>query len=156
LKKISKELKKTDKELEKLLLKNNGDLHQPKVLNKIMFMLLISDEEISMEELAKKTKYSLATLSNTIKYAEKMEMIERVPHKGTKRVFIKAKNSFYNIIKNTIKKQHEMFLPKLSKLQEIEHEYKFIEGNEKRILLIKDVRKMNEKINKINKILEEE
>lgn len=152
------ELKPIDKELEKLLLKSNGDLHQPKVLNKVIFMLLLSEKEISMEELAKKTKYSLATLSNTIKYAEKMDMIERVPHKGTKRVYVKSKNDFYDLVKNTIKIQHNNFLPKLSKLDEIEKKYnsKKNENVENRIKLIKDIKRLNEKIKKINEILEEE
>ena len=81
---MNSEIKKIDRELEKLLLKNNNDFLQPKILQKMMFILLISDEEISMEELAKKTKYSLATLSNTIKFAEKINFVERVSHPGTK------------------------------------------------------------------------
>jgi DNA-binding transcriptional regulator GbsR (MarR family) len=155
---MNSEIKKIDKELEKLLLKNNHEFHQPKVLQKMMFILLISEEEISMEELAKRTRYSLATLSNTIKFAEKINFVERVSHPGTKRVYVKAKNNFYNLVKDTIKSQYESFIPKISKMEEIENKYKTHDKNQtvKRIQLIKDVKKMNDKIKKINKILEED
>lgn len=141
-----------------MLLKNNNDFLQPIILQKMMFILLISEEEISMEELAKKTKYSLATLSNTIKFAEKINFVERVSHPGTKRVYVKAKNRFYNLVKDTIKSQYEKFIPKMSKMEEIEKKYKIhdINQTEKRIQLIKDVKKINNKIKQINKILEED
>lgn len=155
---MNSQIKSLDGELEKLLLKTGNEYNHPKILQKMMFMLLISDKEVSMEELAKGTGYSLATLSNTIKHAEKMNMIERIPHPKTKRVYVKTKYNFYNLIKNTLKKQYENFTPKVSKINEIEGKYKKIKSNEihKRIKLINDVKKLNNKIKKINEILEEE
>lgn len=155
---MNSEIKKLDLELEKLLLKTGNEYNHPKILQKMMFILLISDKEISMEELAKRTKYSLATLSNTIKQAEKMDMVERIPHPRTKRVYVKSKHNFYNLIKNTLKKQYDTFTSKVSKLDEIENKYNDLNSSEvkKRIKLIKDVKKLNDKIKKINEILEEE
>lgn len=155
---MSSKIKKLDGELEKLLLKTGNDYNHPKILQKMMFILLISDKEISMEDLAKKTKYSLATLCNTIKQAEKMDMVERIPHPKTKRVYVKAKHNFYNLVKNTLKKQYDNFTPKVSKLDEIEKKYNVLNTSEvnKRIKLIKDVKKLNNKIKRINEILEEE
>lgn len=155
---MDSELNKIDIELEKLLLRTNDEFNHPKVLQKMMFILLISENEVSMEELAKRTKYSLATLSNTIKQAEKMNMVVRIPHAKTKRVYVKAKYDFYDLIKRTLKTQHDGFVPKVSKLKEIENKYKTIKSEKinKRIKFIKDVKRMNEKIKKINEILEEE
>jgi len=99
------ELKMIDAELEKLLLKSDSELGHSRVVKKMMFILLISDKEISMEELAKRTNYSLATLSNTIKSVEKLGLVERVPYPRTKRVYVKAKSGFYDLIKNTLKTQ---------------------------------------------------
>lgn len=155
---MDSKLNKIDSELEKLLLRTDNEFNHPKVLQKMMFILLISESEISMEDLAKRTKYSLATLSNTIKQAEKMDMVVRIPHPKTKRVYVKAKYDFYDLIKKTLKTQHDTFLTKISKLEDIENKYKGIksEGIKKRIKFIKEVKKMNEKIEKINEILEEE
>lgn len=151
-------IKSLDVELEKLLLDTGYEYNFPKVLPKMMFILLISDKEISMEELAKRTKYSLATLSNTIKFAEEIDFIERVPYPKTKRIYVRAKHTFYDLIKISLKKQYDSFTPKISKLDEIESKYKSIKNNKihKRIQLINDIKKMNHKINKINSILEEE
>jgi DNA-binding transcriptional regulator GbsR (MarR family) len=152
-----RELKKIDKELENLLLKTNGDIYPSKVFNKMMFILLISEDEISMEKLAKKTKYSLASLSIAIKQAEKLDFVERIPHKGTKRVYVKAKDNFYNLVKKSIEKKHKKLIPQIKKLKEIEKKYKKQKLNvTKRIQFINDIERMEEKIKKINKILEED
>ncbi|HIE33828.1 MAG TPA: hypothetical protein EYP86_01655 [Candidatus Altiarchaeales archaeon] len=55
--------------------------------SKIVAILYIEDREISMEEIAKMTGYSLASISNKMKLLETLVMIQRIKRPGTKRAF---------------------------------------------------------------------
>ena len=52
--------------------------------SKIVAILYIEDREISMEEIAKMTGYSLASISNKMKLLETLAMVQRINRPGTK------------------------------------------------------------------------
>jgi len=55
--------------------------------SKVIGLLYIEPEDISMEEVADRTGYSLASISNTMRTLEAMGMVKRIKKPGTKRVF---------------------------------------------------------------------
>lgn len=55
---------------------------------KIVAYLYLEPEEISMEELAKKAGYSLASVSTLIQSLEELGIVERLRKPGTKKVFL--------------------------------------------------------------------
>jgi len=54
---------------------------------KVIGALYIEPEEVSMEYLARKTGYSLASICNTMKMVEIMGMVQRIKKPGTNKVF---------------------------------------------------------------------
>ena len=68
---------------------------------KIFGFLYIQPNEVPMDEIAKRTGYSLASISNTMKHLENMGIINRIRKPGSKKVY------FYmdkDIIKFNLKK----------------------------------------------------
>lgn len=54
---------------------------------KVFAVLYIEPDEIAMEDIARKTGYSLASISNTMKLLESMGAIKRIRKPKTKKVF---------------------------------------------------------------------
>ena len=74
--------------------------------SKVVSVLYLEPEEVPMEDLAKKTGYSLASISNTMRVLGNMGFVQRIKKPGTKKiyfqiiyffimVFFKIPNSFY-------------------------------------------------------------
>ena len=60
------------------------------VTAKVFATIYAEPQELSLEELAIKTKYSLATISNTIKFIERFPMIKRIKKPGSKKLYVAA------------------------------------------------------------------
>ena len=69
--------------------------------SKVTATLYLEPGEIAMEDVAKKTGYSLASVSNTMKILENIGIVQRIKKPGTKRVFFYMEK---NIIKLNIQK----------------------------------------------------
>lgn len=69
--------------------------------------IYIEPEEIAMEELAKKTGYSLASVSNKLKSLEAMGIIKRTKKPGSKKIFLYSEKSFVNVLKYHLVKKEE-------------------------------------------------
>jgi DNA-binding transcriptional regulator GbsR (MarR family) len=54
---------------------------------KVIGLLYTEPEEIPMEDIAKRTGYSLASISNTMRMLETIGMVRRMKKPGTKKVF---------------------------------------------------------------------
>ena len=54
---------------------------------KVTGALYIETEDVSMDYVARKTGYSLASISNTMKMLETMGVVQRIKKPGTKKVF---------------------------------------------------------------------
>lgn len=92
---------------------------------KVFGILFMEPKEISMEAIAKKTGYSLASISNTMKMLESMGQVQRVRKPGTKKVFFRMDKDMigWNIRKLDFAQQ-SIIQPAKNKLPEIIDKYK--------------------------------
>jgi DNA-binding transcriptional regulator GbsR (MarR family) len=77
---------------------------------KIISVLFLEPDEISMNDLAKKTGYSLASISNKIKLLEPARIIRRLKRPGTKKVFLYMEKDFIEIMKKQLLVKHESMI----------------------------------------------
>lgn len=68
---------------------------------KMLAVLYLEPKEIAMEEIAERTGYSLATVSNTMKMLETVGIVQRSRKPGTKKVFFFMEK---NLVKLNIQK----------------------------------------------------
>ena len=91
---------------------------------KILALLYLEPKEIAMEEIAEKTKYSLASISNKMKIFEEAGLVERIRKPGTRKVFFYMEK---DLAKLNIRKLEKMkiyyFEPAKNHLPEIIDEY---------------------------------
>lgn len=64
---------------------------------KITALLYLEPDDISMEDLAKETGYSLASISNTMKILENSGMVRRVKKPKTKKIFFYMEKNLVKI-----------------------------------------------------------
>jgi len=72
---------------------------------KILALLYLEPKEVAMEEIAEKTGYSLASVSNKMKIFETAGFVERVKKPGTRKVFFYMEK---NLAKLNIRKLEKM------------------------------------------------
>ncbi|MBR9690431.1 hypothetical protein GOV08_01980 [Candidatus Woesearchaeota archaeon] len=94
---------------------------------KLYSQLFIEPEEIAMEDLSKRTGYSLASISNKMNLMEGIGVAKRIKKPGTKKVFYYVDKDLINIQKNKMKIVTEKMidpakkmLPKITELKEKE------------------------------------
>lgn len=75
---------------ESLIVSSMASFGLKMVETKIYAHVFCSIEPLSLEEVAKGTGYSLATVSNVAKYLSNMNILKRVKKPGTKKVFLDA------------------------------------------------------------------
>ena len=91
----------------------------------ILGTLYLEPREVSMEELAEKTGYSLASISNKIKMLEPSGIIRRVRKPGTKKVFLYTEKDILRIMKkNLVMKQESVIKLAKEKIPFIIRKYK--------------------------------
>ncbi len=87
-----------------------GSIHNlDNLFTKIFAILFIEPKAVPMEELAKKTGYSLASISNKLKMLESMNFITRKTSPGTRKVYVYLEKDFSKIMKENLKK-HEAII----------------------------------------------
>lgn len=69
--------------------------------------IYIEPEEIAMDELAKETGYSLASVSSKIKALESIGIVKRIKKPGSKKIFVYAEKSFVKIMKDQLVKKEQ-------------------------------------------------
>jgi DNA-binding transcriptional regulator GbsR (MarR family) len=77
------------------------------LFTRIFSILYIEPDEISMDEVAEKTGYSLASISNSIKMLETMGLVRKSRHPGTKKIFLYMEKDFNKLIKLFMIKKQE-------------------------------------------------
>jgi DNA-binding transcriptional regulator GbsR (MarR family) len=109
---------------------------------KVFSILFLEPEEIAMEEIAKRTGYSLASISNTMKNLEIVGFVQRTRKPGSKKVFFFMDK---DIIKMNIQKMiyasENMIKPAKQKLPEMIKKYKDkakTENSKKKITIIQN------------------
>ena len=91
----------------------------------IFSTLYLEPEPIAMEELAKKTGYSLASISNKTKLLEPIMDITRTRNPGSKKIYLYMEKNILNIWKDALLKKEEHVINKVKeKLPTILKEYK--------------------------------
>ncbi len=85
-----------------------GEAHgMDNLLTKIFAILYIKSKEVAMEDLAKETGYSLATISNKIKFFENFGIISKTNKPGTRKIFLRVDNDMLKILKETLMKKQQ-------------------------------------------------
>ncbi|MEM4331674.1 MAG: winged helix-turn-helix transcriptional regulator [Candidatus Micrarchaeia archaeon] len=97
-----------DKEFEALLVNINSVYGLPPVVPKIISALTLEGREMSLEEISKKTGYSLSTISTNVKNMEMINLILRVPKSGTKKVYVRMHKSWQEAMYNMFMKMYEI------------------------------------------------
>jgi len=104
---------------------------------RIFSILYIEPEEISMDEVAEKTGYSLASISNSIKMLETMGLVRKNRRPGTKKIFLYMEKDFNKLTKQImIKKQENIISMIKSEIPSIIKESKPISEKDKKKLKI--------------------
>jgi len=87
--------------------------------------LYIEPEELAMDELAKETGYSLASVSNKVKMLEAMGIVKKIRKPGSKKIFLYAEKDFLKMTKNHLVKEEENCINLVkAKLPDIIKKYK--------------------------------
>lgn len=90
------------------------------VTAKVIAYIYSEPKEIALDELAKKTKYSLATISNTIKFLEMHKAIYRVKLPGSKKVYVKQEPNLIKLFSEQLAKGLEVAVkPQLETIPKI-------------------------------------
>ena len=80
------------------------------LIGSIVAILYLSPKPVAMEDIAKKTGYSLASISNKVKMLEQVEMVSRVNKPGTRKIYL-------YIDKDLSKMMKGLFVKKLAALK---------------------------------------
>ncbi|MBU2561319.1 MAG: hypothetical protein KKD17_03400 [Nanoarchaeota archaeon] len=78
--------------------------------SRLVGMIFLDPKEISMEELAKRTGYSLASVSNKLKMLEMHQMVVRVRKPGTKKAFYFIEKDVHAIMRRKLNVIFDQFL----------------------------------------------
>jgi DNA-binding transcriptional regulator GbsR (MarR family) len=119
--------------------------------NKVIFYnLYLESEAIPMEELAKKTGYSLATVCNKIKFLEHIGLLKKTRKPGSKKIFVYMEKDFLESTKRHFVSQHEPFIRTIKeKLPLLIEKYKGkvkSEDDKKKIKLLENLYKQTLKL----------
>jgi DNA-binding transcriptional regulator GbsR (MarR family) len=77
------------------------------LLMELFARIYIEPEPIAMDELARKTGYSLASISNKVKMLAPMMGIKKVKKPGSKKIFLYMDKDFIKIWKNALLKKEQ-------------------------------------------------
>jgi DNA-binding transcriptional regulator GbsR (MarR family) len=116
--------------------------------------LLIEPEPIAMEELAKKSGYSLASISNKVKVLAPVMHIKRIKKPGSKKIYLYMEKDILKVWKEAIGKK-EKYVINLAKerIPPIIKEYKEKAKTEKEKKKVKAVEQYYDQIIKFEKII---
>lgn len=93
--------------------------------SKIIARLFVEPEEISMDDIAKETGYSLASVSNKLKMLEQAGFVQRKTKPGTKKVYLYMEKNFLKALKGLFIKFQQMQMSMLRiKIPELINKYK--------------------------------
>lgn len=95
------------------------------VLSKIVSILFIEPEEVSLEELSRQTGYSLSSISTKMKLLTSVGSVERIKKPGSKKVYFYMDNDMKKIMTKKIDVTFDLYLnPVRDKLPALIKEYK--------------------------------
>ena len=97
--------------------------------SEIFGILLIEQSGIGLDELAKRTGYSLSAVSTAMKHAERMRMVKKSKKANSRKVYFYVENDMVSILLQILRREYEnIVLPSKTKLPEIIEQYKLEES----------------------------
>jgi HTH-type transcriptional regulator, osmoprotectant uptake regulator len=84
--------------------------------SKILGILYLEPTEIALEDIAKITKYSLASVSLKLKFLEKIGLVERIKKPKSKKVYYFFQKDIVKLSENKIKKAYNAEIEPVKKL----------------------------------------
>jgi DNA-binding transcriptional regulator GbsR (MarR family) len=78
----------------------------------IIAHLYASPKELSLEEIAKRTKYSLSAVSTAMKFLERIGMVRRVRKQGSRKAFFYMEKNLMNYAIELLEKKYERIIMK--------------------------------------------
>lgn len=129
------------------------------LVTKMYGILYLEPEEVSLEDLAKKTGYSLASVSNKVKVLERAGLASRVKKPGSKKVFFFMEKDLMKLIKGSML-SNEQNMVKLYKeslpgiIENYEQKAK-TEDEKKKLKIIKDFHRQIIKLEEMMRIMRE-
>lgn len=121
----------------------------------ILAKLFIEPEDISMEELAKETGYSLASISNKIKLFEQIDIIKKKTKPGTRKIFLYMEKDFSKFFIRLFLKKLEVVSIAKTKLPDIIKNYKAQAKSNKEKQKLHIIENYYDTVLKFDKILQE-
>jgi HTH-type transcriptional regulator, osmoprotectant uptake regulator len=92
---------------------------------RIVGILFAEPEEVSLEELSKKTGYSLSAVSTALKIAEQHGFVKRIRKPGSKKAYFYMEKGIAAMFADTLLKKYEhIVLPSKQQLPEIIQKFK--------------------------------
>jgi DNA-binding transcriptional regulator GbsR (MarR family) len=79
-----------------------------KLTTDIFVIALLEPEPICLDELTKRTKYSLASISNKVRFLERFGVISKSRQPGCKKVFINMEKDMSKIMIDQMKRHQEL------------------------------------------------
>ena len=80
------------------------------LLTMIFAHIFIEPEDIAMDELARRTGYSLASVSNAIKLLDTMAPIKKVKKPGSKKLYLRVEKDFSKMFRESIEKKEQLMI----------------------------------------------
>ena len=150
-----------EKDFSEFLMRIHKSMGLDQLSSQLFITLLMEPNEVSIEELSEKTGYSLASISNHMRFLEVMGVAKRIKKPGTSKVFYFVDKDIIKVQINKIDALTEgVFLPAKETVPEIIAKYKKqkLNDNEKQKLdlIIKyynQILKIEKAINNLKKEL---
>lgn len=131
-------MKNPKEEFIKLMYDINKSKGLDELTSKIISILYVESKEISLEELAKRTGYSLSAVSTSMKMFNKSKLIKKLKKPKSKRVYFYMEKDIVPYLIDTIKKTIENIEIAKKKMPEIINEYKKSKINKEEIKIAED------------------
>ena len=100
--------------------------------SKLLGILFIEPKEIALDELAKRTGYSLSAVSTAMKFVEITGMVKRSRKPRSRKVYFYVENDMADILFLILRREYEnIVLPSKTKLPKIIEKYELEESKSK-------------------------
>lgn len=113
--------------------------------SKIVAILYSEPKEVALDELAKRTGYSLSSISTSLKFMENFKCVKRIKKPGSRKIFFFMKKSIIQHMKTMLSSKLNEFsraeeiLPSLIKEAKDKDKIKIMKDNYEQILILKNV-----------------
>lgn len=126
-----------------------------KLTAKLLTILYLSPREVSMEELAKKTRYSLSSVSNKLRILEDV-WVQKTKKPGTKKIFYHMEKDIVSMNQRRIKAAHERQIHQIKRfIPYIMEKYKNTRLNEEEKEIMKNAKNYYQQALRFEKMLDE-